>query len=162
MGCGREHEMLHWPDNIVNCIVSAATLEIAINNVVLMSFFSRLCPCFYKGGATSGDGGEHHDDHSGPADSLDLIFDLHTLQLATNFFSSLNQLGHGGFGPVFKVPYPFLLFKFPYLISCFITKFFSHWVLGSCHFNINYAFWYSRFVILVPFSVLNHESVADQ
>ncbi|KAG2385192.1 putative G-type lectin S-receptor-like serine/threonine-protein [Vigna angularis] len=67
-----------------------------------MSFFSRLCPCFCKGAATSGDGGDHHDDHSGPADSLDLIFDLHTLQLATNFFSSLNQLGHGGFGPVFK------------------------------------------------------------
>jgi len=73
-----------------------------------MTFFSRLCPCLGKGGATSdGGGGNHHDDPSGPGDSLDLIFDLHTLQLATNFFSSLNQLGHGGFGPVFKVPYPF-------------------------------------------------------
>ncbi|KAL9324499.1 hypothetical protein ACSQ67_009356 [Phaseolus vulgaris] len=67
-----------------------------------MTLFSWLCPCFRKGGATSDAGGDHHDDPTEPGDSLDLIFDLHTLQLATNFFSSLNQLGHGGFGPVFK------------------------------------------------------------
>ncbi|CAN1265469.1 Cysteine-rich receptor-like protein kinase 43, partial [Linum perenne] len=34
--------------------------------------------------------------------SNDLFFPLRTLQIATNFFSDLNQLGHGGFGPVFK------------------------------------------------------------
>ncbi|CAJ1951929.1 unnamed protein product [Sphenostylis stenocarpa] len=68
-----------------------------------MTFLFRLCPCLRKGGATSGDdGGDHHDDPNGPGDSMDLIFPLHTLQLATNFFSNLNQLGHGGFGPVFK------------------------------------------------------------
>ncbi|CAN0902445.1 G-type lectin S-receptor-like serine/threonine-protein kinase SD1-1 [Linum grandiflorum] len=31
---------------------------------------------------------------------------LRTLQIATNFFSDLNQLDHGGFCPVFKVPMP--------------------------------------------------------
>ncbi|KAF9593833.1 hypothetical protein IFM89_025618 [Coptis chinensis] len=32
----------------------------------------------------------------------DLFFKFQTLQIATNFFSELNQLGRGGFGPVFK------------------------------------------------------------
>ncbi|CAN1754715.1 Cysteine-rich receptor-like protein kinase 43 [Linum perenne] len=32
----------------------------------------------------------------------ELLFDLRTLQVATNFFSELNKLGHGGFGPVYK------------------------------------------------------------
>ncbi|CAN0902415.1 Cysteine-rich receptor-like protein kinase 43, partial [Linum grandiflorum] len=36
------------------------------------------------------------------AETSDLFFPLRTLQIATNFFSDLNQLGHGGFGPVFK------------------------------------------------------------
>ncbi|CAI0400864.1 unnamed protein product, partial [Linum tenue] len=35
-------------------------------------------------------------------ETSDLFFALHTLQVATNFFSDLNQLGHGGFGPVYK------------------------------------------------------------
>ncbi|KAG9148403.1 hypothetical protein Leryth_023601 [Lithospermum erythrorhizon] len=35
-------------------------------------------------------------------ESSSLFFQLQTLQLATNFFSDLNQLGHGGFGPVYK------------------------------------------------------------
>ena len=126
-----------WQNNIVNWIVSAATSEIVLNNVVLMTLFSWLCPCFRKGGATSDAGGDHHDDPTEPGDSLDLIFDLHTLQLATNFFSSLNQLGHGGFGPVFKVPFPFLLFKFQYLICCLTKIKFAHFVLGSCHFKNN-------------------------
>ncbi|XP_071691272.1 cysteine-rich receptor-like protein kinase 10 [Rutidosis leptorrhynchoides] len=34
--------------------------------------------------------------------SWDLFFELQTLQLATNFFSESNKLGHGGFGPVYK------------------------------------------------------------
>ncbi|XP_020212474.1 putative receptor-like protein kinase At4g00960 [Cajanus cajan] len=67
-----------------------------------MRFLARLCPCYYKAGAASDHGADHHDDPNCPDDSFDLIFDLHTLQLATNFFSDLNQLGHGGFGPVFK------------------------------------------------------------
>ena len=32
-----------------------------------------------------------------------LFFELRALQIATNFFSELNMLGHGGFGPVYKV-----------------------------------------------------------
>ncbi|KAL2321187.1 hypothetical protein Fmac_030156 [Flemingia macrophylla] len=64
-----------------------------------MRFLARLCPCFYKDGAASQHGGDNDDR---PDESFDLLFDLHTLQLATNFFSDLNQLGHGGFGPVFK------------------------------------------------------------
>lgn len=70
----------------------------------IMRFLRRLCPCFHKAGAASDDDGD--DDHNVTGDSLDLIFELHTLQLATNFFSDLNQLGHGGFGPVFKVYIP--------------------------------------------------------
>ncbi|XP_031278133.1 putative receptor-like protein kinase At4g00960 isoform X1 [Pistacia vera] len=41
-------------------------------------------------------------DEAEGADSSDLFFELRTLQIATNFFSELNQLGHGGFGPVYK------------------------------------------------------------
>lgn len=68
-----------------------------------MGFLSIFCRCLdkrLKGGATSDHGGDDLD--GGGGDTLDLIFDLHTLQVATNFFSNLNQLGHGGFGPVFK------------------------------------------------------------
>ena len=36
-------------------------------------------------------------------ETSDLFFELRTLQIATNFFSELNVLGHGGFGPVYKV-----------------------------------------------------------
>lgn len=35
-------------------------------------------------------------------ETSDLFFELRTLQIATNFFSELNLLGHGGFGPVYK------------------------------------------------------------
>ncbi|CAN0891515.1 Cysteine-rich receptor-like protein kinase 43 [Linum grandiflorum] len=42
------------------------------------------------------------DDDAAAAATSDLFFDLRTLQVATNFFSELNQLGHGGFGPVYK------------------------------------------------------------
>lgn len=38
-------------------------------------------------------------------DSSGLFFELRSLQIATNFFSELNQLGHGGFGPVYKVSF---------------------------------------------------------
>lgn len=65
-------------------------------------FFSRLCACFHKGGAASEDGGDDENDTVDAGDSSNLFFDLQTLQLATNFFSELNQLGRGGFGPVFK------------------------------------------------------------
>lgn len=69
-----------------------------------MAFFSRLCNCLLKrGGAASDDGGGGEDDTSDGGDSSNLLFDLHTLQLAANFFSDLNLLGRGGFGPVFKV-----------------------------------------------------------
>ncbi|KAK7314568.1 hypothetical protein VNO77_33094 [Canavalia gladiata] len=66
-----------------------------------MGFLPRFCPCLRKG-TTASNADEDAADPNNAGDSLDLIFDLHTLQLATNFFSHLNQLGHGGFGPVFK------------------------------------------------------------
>ncbi|XP_057472835.1 cysteine-rich receptor-like protein kinase 10 [Actinidia eriantha] len=47
-----------------------------------------------------GGGGDEDDDVGG--DSCGLFFELRTLQIATNFFSDLNKLGHGGFGPVYK------------------------------------------------------------
>lgn len=70
-----------------------------------MSFVSRLCPCFNKRSKDKAASDSHHHDEApnDVADTWDLFFDLHTLQIATNFFSELNQLGHGGFGPVYKV-----------------------------------------------------------
>ena len=48
-------------------------------------------------------GGGGNEDDDGGGDSCDLFFELRTLQIATNFFSELNKLGQGGFGPVYKV-----------------------------------------------------------
>lgn len=31
------------------------------------------------------------------------LFDFHTIQIGTNYFSWQNKLGEGGFGPVYKV-----------------------------------------------------------
>ncbi|VFQ87171.1 unnamed protein product [Cuscuta campestris] len=61
-----------------------------------MRFF---CGCLRRRlGRRHGGGGEDDAGNDGP----DLFFDLPTLQIATNFFSDLNQLGQGGFGPVYK------------------------------------------------------------
>ncbi|CAI9754569.1 unnamed protein product [Fraxinus pennsylvanica] len=38
----------------------------------------------------------------GTEESSNLFFHLQNLQIATNFFSEMNRLGHGGFGPVYK------------------------------------------------------------
>ncbi|KAL8141847.1 hypothetical protein V2J09_014879 [Rumex salicifolius] len=35
-------------------------------------------------------------------DASSLFFELRSLEFATNYFSDLNKLGHGGFGPVYK------------------------------------------------------------
>lgn len=63
-----------------------------------MGFLSGFCACLdnrlRRRGAASGDGEESYDSS--------LFFELRTLQIATNFFSDLNRLGHGGFGPVYK------------------------------------------------------------
>ncbi|KAI3463783.1 hypothetical protein Pfo_020446 [Paulownia fortunei] len=65
-----------------------------------MGLFSDICGCLRRrlrptdaDAATTGDSSE---------DSSNLFFKLEALQIATNFFSELNQLGHGGFGPVYK------------------------------------------------------------
>nr|XP_043612696.1 cysteine-rich receptor-like protein kinase 10 [Erigeron canadensis] len=42
------------------------------------------------------------DEHESESESWELFFKLQTLQVATNFFSDSNKLGHGGFGPVYK------------------------------------------------------------
>lgn len=66
-------------------------------------FFSRLCFCLQKKHGTGSEDGEDDDkDTVDAGDSCNLLFELNTLQLATNFFSELNQLGRGGFGPVYK------------------------------------------------------------
>ncbi|XP_052179969.1 cysteine-rich receptor-like protein kinase 44 [Diospyros lotus] len=63
-----------------------------------MGFLSGFCGCLAK--RLKGGAGEDDGDDAG--ESSDLFFELRTLQVATNFFSDLNQLGHGGFGPVYK------------------------------------------------------------
>jgi hypothetical protein len=74
-------------------------------------FFSRLCFCLQKKHSTGSEDGEDDDkDTVDAGDSCNLLFELNTLQLATNFFSELNQLGRGGFGPVYKVTFLLLIF----------------------------------------------------
>lgn len=69
---------------------------------VLMGLFSDLCSCLQTKLRIR----RHNAAEGAPDDVVetnDLFFELRTLELATNFFSELNQLGHGGFGPVYKV-----------------------------------------------------------
>ncbi|KAJ9187278.1 hypothetical protein P3X46_002752 [Hevea brasiliensis] len=62
-----------------------------------MGLLSILCSCLQrKLKSTASDVADHD------FETHDLFFDLRTLQIATNFFSDLNQLGHGGFGPVYR------------------------------------------------------------
>ncbi|XP_062117146.1 cysteine-rich receptor-like protein kinase 10 [Humulus lupulus] len=67
-----------------------------------MGFFSAFRSCLesIKPGGTAGSTAP--DDGDDVLESFDLFFELNTLQIATNFFSELNKLGHGGFGPVYK------------------------------------------------------------
>uniref|UniRef100_A0A6N2KJY9 non-specific serine/threonine protein kinase n=1 Tax=Salix viminalis TaxID=40686 RepID=A0A6N2KJY9_SALVM len=66
-----------------------------------MGLFSNFCACLETKLRIRG-----HNAAEGALDEVfetnDLFFELRTLELATNFFSELNQLGHGGFGPVYK------------------------------------------------------------
>ncbi|KAA8542721.1 hypothetical protein F0562_023780 [Nyssa sinensis] len=66
-----------------------------------MGFLSSLCGCVEKRLRVGRSAGAEDADNGGG--NWDLFFELRTLQIATNFFSELNQLGHGGFGPVYKV-----------------------------------------------------------
>ncbi|PQQ10857.1 cysteine-rich receptor-like protein kinase 10 isoform X2 [Prunus yedoensis var. nudiflora] len=67
-----------------------------------MGFCSAFCACFERLKAGRGAGSARSDHADDALDSFDLFFDLHALQIATSFFSDLNKLGHGGFGPVYK------------------------------------------------------------
>ncbi|XP_024174129.2 cysteine-rich receptor-like protein kinase 10 [Rosa chinensis] len=60
-----------------------------------MDCCSGLCACFARKGAQS-------QDDDAASESSDLFFELQALQIATGFFSEVNKLGHGGFGPVYK------------------------------------------------------------
>lgn len=60
--------------------------------------FSRFCECLKKWKV-------RHETTATAAEAEEtshLFFELRILQLATNFFSHMNLLGHGGFGPVYK------------------------------------------------------------
>ncbi|KAF6165687.1 hypothetical protein GIB67_012584 [Kingdonia uniflora] len=60
-----------------------------------MGFLSSLCGCLEKKKRERDEGGEGEE-------VWDLFFEFQTLQVATNGFSEVNLLGHGGFGPVYK------------------------------------------------------------
>lgn len=67
-----------------------------------MGFLSKILPCLRKvlgAGRTGSKSAETADDEE---ETSSLFFELSSLQIATNFFSELNKLGHGGFGPVYK------------------------------------------------------------
>ncbi|KAL6976123.1 non-specific serine,threonine protein kinase [Sarracenia purpurea var. burkii] len=69
-----------------------------------MRFLSRLCGCLEKRPSVGhGVDGGGDDDANYGEESCDLFFALRTLQIATNFFSKLNQLSHEVFWPVYKV-----------------------------------------------------------
>lgn len=68
-----------------------------------MAFLSRFCCCLRNvlgAGRTGSKSSGNAED--GEETQSSLFFELSTLQIATSFFSELNKLGHGGFGPVYK------------------------------------------------------------
>ncbi|KAF3438575.1 hypothetical protein FNV43_RR21338 [Rhamnella rubrinervis] len=68
-----------------------------------MGLFSAVFACLEKLLSPRRQGGSAGVDEADEGlDSWNLFFELHVLQIATNFFSELNKLGHGGFGPVYK------------------------------------------------------------
>uniref|UniRef100_A0A803QRN2 Protein kinase domain-containing protein n=1 Tax=Cannabis sativa TaxID=3483 RepID=A0A803QRN2_CANSA len=67
-----------------------------------MGFFSAFRSCLDSIRPARTAGSTAPDDGDEGLESFDLFFELNSLQIATNFFSELNKLGHGGFGPVYK------------------------------------------------------------
>ena len=65
-----------------------------------MGLLSSICACLKKLKAANSASADEADDEDV---STDIFFELSALQIATNFFSEVNKLGHGGFGPVYKV-----------------------------------------------------------
>ncbi|XP_023519180.1 cysteine-rich receptor-like protein kinase 25 [Cucurbita pepo subsp. pepo] len=64
-----------------------------------MGLLSSICACLKKLKAANSASADEADDEDV---STDIFFELSALQIATNFFSEVNKLGHGGFGPVYK------------------------------------------------------------
>ncbi|XP_004137479.1 cysteine-rich receptor-like protein kinase 10 isoform X1 [Cucumis sativus] len=65
-----------------------------------MGLLSSLCLCLQKKLKPANSAGADEADDEDV--STDIFFELNTLQIATNFFSEVNKLGNGGFGPVYK------------------------------------------------------------
>ncbi|PNX95373.1 G-type lectin S-receptor-like serine/threonine-protein kinase [Trifolium pratense] len=88
------------------CFLHEYRVDFSVDRTMFFSkFFSCLQKCRKKHGTVSDDNDDDKDTIDAVDSSSNLLFELHTLQLATNFFSELNQLGRGGFGPVFKSVY---------------------------------------------------------
>ncbi|KAI4331500.1 hypothetical protein MLD38_029685 [Melastoma candidum] len=70
-----------------------------------MGLFSGMCSCLKRikraGGVVDRDYADE-DESSSSGGCCGPFFDLRVLEAATNYFSDLNLLGHGGFGPVYK------------------------------------------------------------
>lgn len=66
-------------------------------------------------GGQNGSRGEVSAEDGGDGGDRGIFFDLQELEIATDLFSEKNRLGHGGFGPVYKVDSR----KFCFLFSFF-------------------------------------------
>ncbi|XP_022737713.1 cysteine-rich receptor-like protein kinase 10 [Durio zibethinus] len=67
-----------------------------------MGFLTKLFVCIENRLKSARSGSAGADEADDSFDTRGLFFELRALQIATNFFSELNRLGHGGFGPVYK------------------------------------------------------------
>lgn len=113
-----------------------------------MRFVYWLCPCFNKriktNASSSFDTQQHPQQSDDVASTWELFFELHSLQLATNFFSELNQLGHGGFGPVYRVSF----LSSDFFLRFIYLQFHNPWDLFEVGFSV-FCFSMLAFAVLV-------------
>lgn len=106
-----------------------------------MGFLAKLSACIAKRFKAARGGSAGKDDSDDGSNTDGLFFELRALQIATNYFSELNRLGHGGFGPVYKVR--FLLLWILLLTPCASDNYqLFLWTYSPNVIIIYVRFWY--------------------